>query len=87
MQHIPKQSHCVRWPAHELLCSSLCDPLTETFGDPAQNYCYRAAQNRTISVPCQQLHFKHVSWAVWGAVRKNIISDRFSTKTAISAYI
>jgi len=24
---------------------------------------------------------------VWGAVRKNIISDRFSTKTAISAHI
>jgi len=24
---------------------------------------------------------------VWGAVRKNIISDRFSTKTAISAQI
>jgi len=25
--------------------------------------------------------------ALWGAVRKNIISDRFSTKTAISAHI
>jgi len=24
---------------------------------------------------------------LWGAVRKNIISDRFSTKTAISAHI
>jgi len=24
---------------------------------------------------------------VWGAVHKNIISDRFSTKTAISAHI
>jgi len=24
---------------------------------------------------------------VWDAVRKNIISDRFSTKTAISAHI
>ena len=24
---------------------------------------------------------------LWGAVHKNIISDRFSTKTAISAYI
>jgi len=24
---------------------------------------------------------------LWGAVRKNIISDRFSTKTAISAYL
>jgi len=24
---------------------------------------------------------------VWGAVRKNIIPDRFSTKTAISAHI
>jgi len=24
---------------------------------------------------------------VWGAVRKNIISDRFSTKTGISAHI
>jgi len=23
----------------------------------------------------------------WGAVRKNIISDRFSTKTAISAHV
>jgi len=26
-------------------------------------------------------------WKLWGAVRKNIISDRFSTKTAISAHI
>jgi len=25
--------------------------------------------------------------SVWSAVRKNIISDRFSTKTAISAHI
>jgi len=25
--------------------------------------------------------------SIWGAVRKNIISDRFSTKTAISAHI
>jgi len=24
---------------------------------------------------------------LWGAVRKNIISDRFSTKTAVSAHI
>jgi len=24
---------------------------------------------------------------LWGAVRKNIISDRFSTKSAISAHI
>jgi len=29
----------------------------------------------------------HVRAWVWGAVRKNIISDRFSTKTAISADI
>jgi len=29
----------------------------------------------------------HVYGNVWGAIRKNIISDRFSTKTAISTHI
>jgi len=32
------------------------------------------------------LHITFVVW-LWGAVLKNIISDRFSTETAISAHI
>ena len=34
MQHIPKHYHYVRCPALELLCNSLCGPLTKSFGDP-----------------------------------------------------
>jgi len=34
MYHIPKQSKYVRCPALELLCDSLCGPLTKMFGDP-----------------------------------------------------
>jgi len=33
----------------------------------------------------QRINTSFSSGFVWGAVRKNIISDRFSTKTAISA--
>jgi len=35
MQHIPKQSHCVKYPALELLCNNLCGPRTKNFGGPA----------------------------------------------------
>jgi len=34
MQHIPKQLHYLGCPAFELLCNSLCGPLTKKFGDP-----------------------------------------------------
>ena len=37
MQHIPKQSHYVRCPVLELLCTSLCGLLAKKFGDP----CFR----------------------------------------------
>jgi len=33
------------------------------------------------------LHHLLIEALVWGAVRKNIISDGFSTKTAISTHI
>jgi len=36
---------------------------------------------------CHKLDLCTSKSFVWGAVRKNIISDRFSTKTAISAHI
>jgi len=38
----------------------------------------------------RERNLKLLGWphsSVWGAVCKNIISDRFSTKTAISAHI
>jgi len=34
-----------------------------------------------------QIYLKIVEASLWGAVRKNIIYDRFSTKTAISVHI
>ena len=34
MHYIPKQSHCVRCPARELLCNSLCGPQIKKCGDP-----------------------------------------------------
>jgi len=44
----------------------------------------------TPSLPlgCDVIYGRPLSKAcVWGAIHKNIISDRFSTKTAISAHI
>ena len=35
---MPKQSHYVRGPALKLLCKSLCDPLTNTFGYPCRKW-------------------------------------------------
>jgi len=43
-----------------------------------------------MSIVIAKSHHDHQcsqSEQLWGAVRKNIISDRFSTKTAISAHI
>ena len=34
MQHIPKQSRYVSFPALNLLCNSLCGPLSKIFGEP-----------------------------------------------------
>jgi len=31
MQHIPKQTQYVRCPALELMCNSLCGPMTKMF--------------------------------------------------------
>ena len=46
----------------------------------------RSVENPDIEYEAEW--WKHTpSSELWGAVRKNIISDRFSTKTAISAHI
>jgi len=33
MEHIPKQSHCVRCPAFKLSCRSMCRSLAKNFED------------------------------------------------------
>ena len=45
MKDIPKKSHHVRCPAFELLCTSICDPLTKKCEDP---------WFRTLEVRCYQ---------------------------------
>jgi len=47
-----------------------------------QNHELGRCHSHQIDLCHQGLHS-----CVWGAVRKNIISNRFSTKAAISAYI
>jgi len=33
----PQQSHCVRHPALDMFCITLCGPRTKKFGDPCAN--------------------------------------------------
>jgi len=40
-----------------------------------------------FQVTPQNIPKKQLKPYLWGAIRKNITSDRFSTKTAISAHI
>jgi len=45
MSHIPKQSHGAKSPAFEVLCNSLCGPLTKKFVDP----CFRGFEQLSRS--------------------------------------
>jgi len=50
-------------------------------------YNFRPTSNK-FTLPCySENENESIDSFIWGTVRKNIISDRFSTKTAISAHI
>jgi len=67
------------WEIHEGRQPLLVPPLTGWLS-------YWAVLALDVQLPLRQLCNLNVSY-IWGAVRKNNISDRFSTKTAISAHI
>jgi len=60
MQHVPKQSHYVRWPALELLWHSLCDPLTTKLGDPWSTRTLRPRSNRKCKAVIQKALVKPI---------------------------
>jgi len=51
---------------------------------PVRCQCFTAIEKHTDHTGHVHLDFNSDGGVVWGAVCKNIISDRFSTKTAIS---
>ena len=69
------------WQAVEAVLSK----VMATLGDYLQTWKLKLSTTKTVSAVFH-LNNKEAK-RVWGAVRKNIISDTFSTKTAISAHI
>ena len=66
--------------------SGMPETCTVTFRDTSRKYFFCFTHSVLSRLCMRQLCALHGE-VVWGAVRKNIISDRFSTKTAISAHI